>query len=80
MPWHKVSEARAHNKDMTTAEAKTWLKIANEQLKAGKSEGDAAHIANGVIKKNREKKASAEALAVEAIKIAGLEQYMDTRK
>ena len=51
MPW-SPEDAKRHTKKATGDKAKQWSKVANSELKSGKSEGDAVRIANGIVRAN----------------------------
>ena len=63
MPWTTIEQAREHNKDLTDAEAKTWLKVANSERQrcidkggsASTCDAKAIRIANKVVKGVSEK-------------------------
>ena len=62
MPW-KASDAERHTKKADTSKSKKqWSKVANGELKSGKSEGAAVKIANGVVKKQMGKGAPPKAM------------------
>jgi hypothetical protein len=56
VPW-KPGDAKGHtHKANSPHKARTWAKIANEQLKGGQSEGSAIRIANAAVGRMKSRK------------------------
>lgn len=56
MPWARQDAKGSTKKAKSGKEQRQWAHVANSELKAGKSEGDAKRIANGVIAANHGRK------------------------